>query len=331
MYESIEKDFIIMLRYKWGKYMKVFNKTSVVVVLAVAITLGLAGLSSAATTVNLGTADSFAVLAGTAVTNVPTSVITGNVGLSPAAGTNYAGLTMAEVSGTIYAVDVNGPAGAAGNNPSLVNGAKSDLTAAYLDAAGRTPTHTFVAGDNQLGGQTLTAGVYAFGHATTANITAASPLTLDAQGDPNAVFIFQASSDLVTASNSVVRLANGAQACNVFWQVTSSVTLGTSSTFVGNVLALTSITDNGYSTISGSLLARNGQVALNHTTINDVTCAVTRTPTPNPTPNPNSRSFSNSEPVAEYWDKYSLEYRYTAGWHIHGCDFVQGGSKKQII
>src|SRR5665811_1215196 len=109
--------------------MKIFTRSSVVVVIVVAITLGAAGLSSAATsTVSLGTADSFAVLGGQAVMNVPNSVISGDVGLSPAAGTNYAGLTTGEVSGTIYAVDITGPAGAAGNNPGLVNGAKNDLT-----------------------------------------------------------------------------------------------------------------------------------------------------------------------------------------------------------
>src|SRR5659263_197056 len=261
--------------------MKIFTRFSAVVLIVVTIMFGLAGPSAAATPmVDLCTAEGFAVLGGEAVTDVPSSVITGNVGLSPGAGTDYAGLTAAEVSGTIYAVDATGPAGPAGNNPSLVNGAKNDLTTAYNDAAGRTPTTTFVAGDNQLGGQTLTTGVYAFGHATTANITAAIPLTLDAQGDSNAVFIFQASSDLVTASNSVVRLVNGANSCRVFWQVTSSVTFGTRSTFVGNVLALTSITDNGYSTINGSLLARNAQVALNNTTVNCVTCEVGSTTTP---------------------------------------------------
>lgn len=243
--------------------------------LAVAFTLSLGGQALAVSTVNLGTADGFAVLAGQHITNVPSSVITGDVGLSPAAGSFYSGLTSAEVTGTIYAVDATGPGGSV-NNSALLTTAKNDLTTAYLDAAGKTPvTTTFVAGDNQLGGQTLTPGVYAFGHASTANITAASPLTLDAQGDPTAVFVFQASSDLITASGSTVRLINGAQACNVFWQVTSSATFGTGSTFVGNVLALTSITDNGSSTIAGRLLARNADVILNKTTITKATCTIT--------------------------------------------------------
>ena len=160
--------------------------------------------ASAAQTVQLGTAAPFAVLAGTAVTNVPTSSITGDVGLSPAAGTNYAGLTQAQVTGSIYSTNGTGPAGNV-NDPALLTTAKNDLTTAYVAAAGQPATTTFTAGDNQLGGNTLTPGVYAFGHAATANITAASPLVLNGEGRANSVFVFQASSDLVTASNSVVQ------------------------------------------------------------------------------------------------------------------------------
>jgi lipopolysaccharide export system protein LptA len=235
--------------------------------------------ASAAQTVQLGTATPFAVLAGTAVTDVPTSTITGNVGLSPAAGTFYAGLTQAEVTGTIYSVDGTGPAGNV-NNPALLTTAKNDLTTAYGAAAGQSPTSTFNAGDNQLGGQTLVAGVYAFGHAATANITASSPLVLNGQGDANAVFVFQASSDLVTASNSVVQLENGAQACNVFWQVSSSATLASASTFVGTIMALTSATLNAGATVQGRVLARNGAVTLNADTITvPSTCTVSPTTT----------------------------------------------------
>ena len=216
----------------------------------------------AAQTVQLGTATPFAVLAGTAVTDVPTSSITGDVGLSPAAGTNYAGLTQAEVTGAIYSTDGTGPGGNV-NDPALLTTAKNDLTTAYGAAAGQSPTSTFAAGDNQLGGKTLTAGVYAFGHASTANITADGPLILDGQGDANAVFVFQASSDLVTASDSVVELVNGARACNVFWQVSSSATLNSASTFVGTIMALTSDTLGAGATVEGRVLARNGDVTLN--------------------------------------------------------------------
>ena len=239
--------------------------------------------ASAATTVVLGTAAPFAVLAGTAVTDVPTSTITGDVGLSPAAGSNYAGLTKSEVTGSIYAVDATGP-GQSVNDAALLTTAKSDLTTAFVNAAGRSATTTFVTGDNQLGGKTLTAGVYAFGHATTANITAASPLTLNGQGDPNAVFIFQASSDLVTASSSVVQLENGAQACNVFWEVGSSATLSSSSTFVGTLMALTSATLDTGATVQGRILAQNGQVSLDTNVITVPTTCATTTGTPTTTP-----------------------------------------------
>jgi len=229
--------------------------------------------AGAATTVQLGTAAPFAVLAGTEVTDIPTSAITGDVGLSPAAGSNYAGLTQAEVTGTIYATNATGPAGSV-DNPALLTTAKNDLTTAYVSAAGQIPTATFTTGDNQLGGKTLTPGVYAFGHASTANITAASPLVLNGEGDANAVFVFQASSDLVTASNSVVQLENGAQACNVFWQVGSSATLATASTFVGTIMALTSATLASGATVQGRVLARNGAVTLDANTITTPpTCA----------------------------------------------------------
>ncbi len=235
--------------------------------------------ASAATAVQLGTAAPFAVLAGTAVTDVPPSSITGNVGLSPAAGSSYAGLTSAEVTGTIYATDATGPGGSV-NDPALLTTAKNDLTTAFTTAAGQPANNTFNAGDNQLGGQTLTAGVYAFGHASTANITAASPLVLNGQGDANSVFVFQASSDLVTATGSAVQLVNGAQACNVFWVVNSSATLGSSSTFVGTLMALTSATLDSAAIVQGRILARNAAVTLNNNTIVAPTaCAVTSTTT----------------------------------------------------
>jgi len=235
--------------------------------------------AGAAVPVQLGTAAPFAVLAGTAVTDVPTSAITGDVGLSPAAGSNYAGLTSAEVTGTIYATDATGPGGSV-NDPALLTTAKNDLTTAFVSAAGEPTTTTFTTGDNQLGGQTLTGGVYAFGHAATANISAASPLTLNGQGDPNSVFVFQASSDLVTASNSVVQLENGAQACNVFWEVGSSATLNSASTFVGTLMALTSASLKSAATVQGRILARNGAVTLDNNTITIPSgCATTSTVT----------------------------------------------------
>lgn len=262
--------------------MKIFNKISVIT-LVVSLGINLSGIPPvvAATAVSLGTADSFAVLAGTAITDaVPTGAITGDVGLSPAAGSNITGLTSAQVSGTIYAVDATGPDGAAGNNPALVNGAKTALVTAYDNAAGQTPA--VQVGD--LGGQTLTPGVYEDNNAPDSMaITAGTKiLTLNAQGDANAVFVFKSGSTLTTAANSQIVLINGAQACNVFWQVTSSATLGTGTLFKGNILALTSITDNGGSTVEGRLLARNGAVSLNNTTVAKATCVVPPAPAPVP-------------------------------------------------
>ncbi|MDO8686370.1 MAG: ice-binding family protein [Clostridiales bacterium] len=228
-------------------------------------------------TVNLGTTSSFAVLAGSTITNTgPTTIngdVGGNVGLHP--GTEFPG--QADVTMTGWTAYLSDPAGVALQ-------AKNDLVAAYLDVAGRTPTTTFTATDNQLGGQTLKSGVYAFGHADTANLTAASPLILDAEGNEDAVFIFQASSDLITASGSEIILINGARFCRVFWQVTSSATLGTNSHFVGHIFALTSITANTGATVQGQLLARNGAVTLDTNIITNGICAITQVPTATLTP-----------------------------------------------
>jgi hypothetical protein len=245
-------------------------------------------VASAAQTVQLGTAAPFAILAGTEITNVPTSAITGDVGLSPAAGSND-GLTTAQVTGTIYSADATGPAGSV-DDPALLTTAKTDLTTAYVSAAGQLPTTTFTTLDNQLGGQTLVPGVYAFGHANTANITAASPLVLNGEGDVNAVFVFQASSDLVTASNSVVQLENGAQACNVFWQVGSSATLNSASTFVGTIMALTSATLGTGATVQGRVLAQNGAVTLDANTITTPTTCLTSSPAASTTTTPATTS-----------------------------------------
>jgi hypothetical protein len=127
-----------------------------------------------------------------------------------------------------------------------------------------------------LGGQTLSPGVY--NSATSIGIT--GTLTLDGGGDPNAVFVFQAStSTLTTASASQVNLINGAQACNVFWQVGSSATLGTGSSFQGTIFALQSITVDTAVTIQGRVLARNGAVTLDTDTITTPSCSVPATTT----------------------------------------------------
>jgi hypothetical protein len=202
--------------------------------------------------VGLGTAAAFVVLGGATVTNTGPSVLSGDLGVSP--GTAISGFPPGTVLGTRYAADA------------VAGQAQADLTLAYNDAAGRTPATSVSA---NLGGRTLTSGVYR--SASALGLTGV--LTLDAQGDPNAVFIFQAGSTLITASGSRVSLIGGAQACNVFWQVGSSATLGTNAIFRGNVLALTSITITTGATVEGRLLARNGAVTLDDNTITRPRCA----------------------------------------------------------
>ncbi|WP_171060232.1 ice-binding family protein [Streptomyces montanus] len=202
--------------------------------------------------VPLGTADSFAVLAGETVTNTGSSTITGNVGVHP--GKAVTGFPPGTVNGSIHRGDA------------LAKQAKTDLTTAYNNAAGQ-PYDASVSDD--LGGRTLKPGVYR----ASSSIGLTGTLTLDAEGDPNAVWIFQVGSTLTTASASRVRLINGAAPCNVFWKIGSSATLGTGSTFVGNILALTSITVTTGVTIDGRALARNGAVTLDDDTITRKTCS----------------------------------------------------------
>ena len=208
----------------------------------------------AATSVNLDTANSFAVLGGSTVTNTGSSIINGNLGLSP--GTSVIGFPPGTVSsGTIHATD-----GAAAS-------AQTSLTTAYNDATGQS-CDTDLTGQD-LGGLTLTPGVYCF--STSAQLTGV--LTLNAQDDPSAVFIFKTGSTLTTASSSRVNLVNSAQSCNIFWRIGSSATLGSSTIFTGNIIALTSITLNTSATVDGRVLARNGEVTLDSNTITAAVCA----------------------------------------------------------
>ena len=212
-------------------------------------------------TVNLGTTSSFAVLAGETITNTGSTTISGdaggNVGLHP--GTAFPGQAGVTLSGAVHLADA------------VALQAKNDLVTAYDDAAGRTPVTTIA---TELGGRTLTPGVYD-SESGTFQIT--GTLTLDAQGDPNAVFIFKTASTLKTASGSSVSLLNGARFCRIFWKVGSSATLGTNSHFVGHIFAYTSITANTGATVQGQLLARTGAVTLHANTITNGICATVDT------------------------------------------------------
>ena len=199
--------------------------------------------------VNLRSAGSFAVLAGTAITSTTGGTINGDVGVSPGAAF-VPGVPPVVVNGTIHLAD---PTAAL---------AQADLTTAYNDAAGRT-TGVIVLSDPELGSKTLAPGLYKSGWL---QITGGD-LTLDAGGDPNAVWIFQMASTLNVGNSYGVILAGGAQARNVFWQVGSSATLGTTSHLKGNILALTAITIKTGATFDGRALARNAEVTLDANTL----------------------------------------------------------------
>ena len=234
-----------------------------------------------ATPVPLGTASGFAVLAGLGITDVPNSAIAGDVGLSPGPGSAIAALTCGEVNGTIYAVDATGlPCFVA--NAGLLGTAQNDLTTAFGFAGAEPLDTTLAGGDNQLGGQTLVPGVYTFASASTANLV--GNLTLS--GSASDVWVFKATSDLVTASGSTVTFIGGANSCNVYWQVNSSATLNSGSTFAGTILAATSITMSSGVTLNGRALASTGNVTLDHDTINASTCVGASTPATAPQPPP---------------------------------------------
>lgn len=241
---------------------------SAVLLMVFAVSPG--GVSAAAEpTVNLGTAAHYSVLAGSTVTNTGTTTIGGDVGanVGVSSGTAVTGFPPGVITdgGTIHA-----------NDASAIQ-AQVDLTTAYNDAAGRPSTANLTGQD--LGGQTLLTGVYTF--ETSAQLT--GELTLDAQGDPEAVFIFQIGSTLTTASNSKITLINGARFCRVFWQVGSSATLGIGTAFVGHIFASESITANTSASIEGQLLAINGAVTLDTNTIYNGICDAEPTPVPEET------------------------------------------------
>ncbi|HEY5583841.1 MAG TPA: ice-binding family protein [Ruminiclostridium sp.] len=252
--------------------MKTLNKKrfiSVLLVLLLIVMMVAPTMTMAAQpTVNLGTTSDFAVLAGSTITNTGTTTINGsvggNVGLYP--GTVFTGLADVSVSGAVHLADTEAIA------------AKDDLVIAYNDAGSRLPVNRI---PTELGGTTLTPGTYDSADGT---FQITGTLTLDAQGDPDGVFVFKTASTLITAADSSVNLINSARFCRTFWQVGSSATLGTNSKFVGHIFAMISITANTGAAVQGQLLARNGAVTLDSNTITNGICETTTPPTTTPTP-----------------------------------------------
>ncbi len=208
-----------------------------------------------AVNVNLGTAGNYSVLGGSTITNTGPTVMAQDLGLYP--GSSVTGFPPGSVLGTQNI------------NDAAATLAQNDTTTAYLNAAGQSGATSEPA---DLGGLTLNSGIYS---TPSGAFSLTGTLTLNGQGNPNGVFIFQMASTLTTASASNIVLINSANPCNIYWQVGSSATLGTSSSLDGTVLALTSITADTSATVSGRLLARNGAVTLDSNTITNPTCLAT--------------------------------------------------------
>jgi len=227
--------------------------------LMIALIISLPVLSQTQLPVNLGSTANFVVLAGSLISNIPASAVTGDIGLSPAAGSGITGFGVTEVTGKIYTVDATGPVGST-IAAALLTAAKGDLTIAYNNAAGRTPvpTGTFLnPGTGNIGGMTLVPGLYKF--TSTAAITG-SDVTLT--GSATDVWIFQIAATLNVGTGIKVILAGGAKAANIFWQVGTSATLGTTSVFKGTIMAAQSISLGTGASLEGRALASNAAVTL---------------------------------------------------------------------
>ena len=249
---------------------KIYASASILAFALIAPAVVLISTSQAANPViRQGSTSTYGVLAASTVTNTGISSISGtaggDVGLSP--GTAFTGAASVTRSGVDHITDAAAAA------------AQVDLVVAYNDLS--VPTATSLS-SSDLAGRTIQAGTYSTASGTLAN---SGTVTFDAQGDSTAIFILRAASTLVTSPSSSMTLTNGAQACNIYWQVGSSATVGVNSTLMGHIYAFTSIAANSGSTVNGQLLARNGAVTLDTTRIINNSCVtpapvVTATPAP---------------------------------------------------
>jgi len=249
-----------------GNNKKSQTKILIGMLLLIILTAPVSLLSETIEPVNLGSTERFAILAASLITNNPISAVTGDIGLSPAAGSAITGFGLSEVTGTIYTVDATGPAGSVAD-AEMLQTAQGDLTNAYNDASARTPVPVgdfLNPGSGNLGGQILVPGLYKF--TGTAELTAGN-LTFDAQNDSNAVFIMMVATGLNTASGTQMILINKAKTGNIYWQVGTSAALGTYTVFKGTIMADQSVTMATGASIEGRLLARIAAVTIDASTV----------------------------------------------------------------
>lgn len=236
-------------------------RTALVVVTATPLLLmALPSSASTSAVIDLRSATPFALLSTSTINDAPSSSITGNVGDVSSS------LQSSEVKGTSY---TTGIAGATGStvDAALLTAVMRDASIAFTNLSSLPPTSSFATVNDQLGGESLIAGVYTLGAATTSNLASGRPLILDGGGDPNSIFVFQVSSNFVTSPGSNVQLANGAQACNVFWEVGGSANVGAGSTFVGTLIATSSVTIGASAEILGRVFAQHGSISLASSTV----------------------------------------------------------------
>jgi hypothetical protein len=207
------------------------------------------GQSGSLKVVNLGVAGNFTILSKSGITNVFQSAVTGDIGTSPITGAAIK-LTCVEVAGNIYSVDAAGPLPCRITNASRLTTAVQDMQTAYTDAAGRSNPNFLNLGAGNIGGKTLTPGLYKF---TSAVVI---PTQIYISGGPNDVWIFQIAGTLNVSSAVNVTLLGGAQAKNIFWQTAGAVTLGTTSHFEGIILSKTGVNLQTGASVKGRLLAQ---------------------------------------------------------------------------
>jgi hypothetical protein len=288
--------FLLIINYQFNKIKFMKKNYKIAIVLCFVFILGVAGIvlaSSPSVSPSLGTASSFSILAKTPITNIPTSSISGDIGLDNA-GSNYAGLTSVEVTGTIFDTNGTGPDAGLGNNATLMTSARAANNTAFL-ALSAAPNaacgDATILGDDgttggsgtadgidwtgtgpiDLSGKTLAPGIYC---ADSYIMTTGTALTLNGTLASD-VWIFRAATTLDTTDAvgaNIVFTPGAASACNVWWKVGSSATIGVNTDFIGNILALTSISMDTGATLIGRLLAYNGAVTLDSNTISG--CAV---------------------------------------------------------